>query len=105
MSAPGGRVSARLWLHNTTASPASDLRPWCPGLTSPSGTSLATNTVTCGPERIARLEPDASAELLVTAAVADAAAPGVYHGQLLVDGLPDVTFPLRLQVLAPTSAS
>ena len=68
------------------------------------GASLATNTVTCGPERIARLEPDASVELLVTAAVEDTAAPGVYHGQLLVDGLPDVTFPLRLVVLAPPNA-
>ena len=29
--APGGRASARLWLHNTTASAAVDLRPWCPG--------------------------------------------------------------------------
>ena len=98
-------ASARsLWLHNTTAAPAANLRPWCPGLSSPGGASLATNTVTCGPERIARLEPDASVELLVTAAVEDDAAPGVYHGQLLVDGLPDVTFPLRLVVLAPPNA-
>ncbi len=103
--APGGRVSARLWLHNTTAAPAVALRPWCPGLTSPNGASLPTHTVTCAPERIARLEPDASAELLVTAAVEDTAAPGVYHGQLLVDELPDVVFPLRLRVLASTAAS
>ena len=102
--APGGRVSARLWLHNTTAAPAANLRPWCPGLSSPGGASLPTNTVTCGPERIERLEPDASVEVLVTAAVEDAAAPGLYHGQLLVDGLPDVTFPLRLVVLAPPNA-
>ena len=33
--APGGRASARLWLHNTTASPATDLRPWCPGTGQP----------------------------------------------------------------------
>ena len=38
--APGGRASAKLWLHNTTASEAVGLRPWCPVLASHSGASL-----------------------------------------------------------------
>jgi hypothetical protein len=96
--AAGGRASARLWIHNTTASPAVDLRPWCAGLASHSGEPIAATAVTCQPERIDRLDPDASRELVVTVAVGEEAAAGLYHGQLLVDGLPDVMFPLRLRV-------
>jgi hypothetical protein len=103
--APGGRVSARLWLHNTTASAAINLRPWCPGLANHTGASLPGTTVTCTPQRIDRLDPDASREILVTVAVGEDAAPGAYHGQLLVDGLPDVVFPLRIAVLPTTNVS
>ena len=103
--APGGRVSARLWLHNTTASAAGNLRPWCPGLTSHTGASLPTGTVTCTPQRIERLDPDASREILVTVAVGEDAAPGAYHGQLLVDGLPDVVFALSIAVSPTTNSS
>lgn len=100
--AAGGRASARLWLHNTTASTASGLRPWCPGLATHSGSTLPATAVTCQPERIDRLDPGASSDVLVTVAVPDDAAPGTYHGQLLVDGLPDVVFPLRVRVQPAT---
>jgi hypothetical protein len=100
--APGGRASARLWLHNTTASTASGLRPWCSGLATHSGSTLPTAAVTCQPERIERLEPGASSEVLVTVAVGADATPGTYHGQLLVEGLPDVVFPLRVRVQPAT---
>jgi hypothetical protein len=96
--AAGGRASARLWLHNTTASAAADLRPWCAGLASHTGESIPATAVTCQPARIDRLDPGARCELVVTVAVGEEAAAGLYHGQLLVDGLPDVTFPLRLRV-------
>jgi hypothetical protein len=101
--APGGRSSARLWLHNTTESTASGLRPWCPGLATHSGAALPATAVTCQPERLERLESGASREVLVTVAVPDDAAPGTYHGQLLVDGLPDVVFPLRVRVQPATA--
>jgi len=104
--APGGRGSAKLWLHNTTASAAADLRPWCPGLASHTGGSLPTTAVTCAPEKIDRLEPDVSRQILVTVAVGEDASAGTYHGQLLVDGLPDVVFPLRVRVVpAPAKPS
>ena len=103
--APGGRVSAKVWLHNTTASVETDLRPWCPGLANHSGASLAATAVSCTPEQIDRLEPGASRELLVTVAVGEDVAAGAYHGQLLVDGLADVVFPLRVTVLSTTSPS
>ena len=103
--APGGRVSAKVWLHNTTSSEAIDLRPWCPALANHSGTTLPATAVSCAPERIDRLDPGASCELLVTVAVAADIAPGTYYGQLLVDGLSDVVFPFRLQVLDATTGS
>ncbi len=103
--APGGRASAKLWLHNTTASEAVGLRPWCPVLASHTGASLPVTAVTCSPTRIDRLEPDQSREILVTVAVGEDASPGAYHGQLLVDGLPDVVFPFRVQVLPTTDRS
>ena len=97
--APGGRASAHLWLHNTTASAAVDLRAWCPGLASHRGVALPATAVTCAPEKIDRLEADASRQILVTVAVGEDAPAGTYHGQLLVDGLPDVVFPLRARVV------
>jgi hypothetical protein len=103
--APGGRVSAKVWLHNTTASVEADLRPWCPGLANHGGAALPATAVSCAPERIDRLEPGASRELLVTVAVGEDIAAGAYHGQLLVDGLADVVFPLRVRVLPTTSHS
>jgi hypothetical protein len=103
--AQGGRVSAKLWLHNTTATAVVDLRPWCPGLASHTGMSLPATAVTCAPERIDRLDPGASREILVTVAVGEDAPPGAYHGQLLVEHLPDVVFPLRIRMLPRTNDS
>lgn len=100
--APGGRASARLWLHNTTGEAANDLRPWCPGLANHAGASLPAGALTCQPERIDRLDPDASCELVVTVSVGEDTAAGTYHGQLLVDGLPDVVFPVRAPVRPTT---
>jgi hypothetical protein len=101
--APGGRVSAKVWLHNTTASVATDLRPWCPGLANHGGAALAATAVSCAPEQIDRLEPGASRELVVTVAFGEDAVAGAYHGQILVNGLADVVFPLRVRVLPTTS--
>jgi hypothetical protein len=100
--APGGRASARLWLHNTTHETASSLRPWCPGLTAPSSASIPAGAVTCQPERIDRLEPGSSREVVVTVAVEEGAELGTYHGQLLVEGQPDLVFPLRVRVRQTT---
>src|SRR5262249_47382834 len=95
---PGGRVSARLWLHNTTPTAAVALRSWCPGLVSHRGATLPQDAVTCAPERVDYLESGVSREVLVTVSVNDSTVPGRYHGQLLVDGLPDAVFPLSITV-------
>lgn len=103
--APGGRVSAHLWLHNTTPSSATGLRPWCPGLTSHSGVALPSSAITCTPARIDRLDAGGSADILVTAAIGEDAPAGTFHGLVLADGLPDVVFPLRVRVQPGTTGS
>ncbi len=103
--AAGGRVSAHLWLHNTTSSSASGIRPWCPGLTSHSGVALPSSAITCTPARIELLDPGASVDILVTAAIGEGAPAGTYHGLVLADGLPEVVFPLRIRVHTATSSS
>ena len=102
--APGGRVSAKVWLHNTTASvggrpPAVvsrfgqplPARPWQPPQcrARPNGSIVSSRA------------PVVSS--LVTVAVGEDVVAGAYHGQLLVDGLADVVFPLRVTVLSATS--
>ncbi len=68
-------------------------------MASHTGASLPATAVTCTPERIERLDADASRQIVVTVAVGEDASVGTYHGQLLVDGLPDVVFPLRARVV------
>ena len=98
--APGGRTSTRLWLHNSTGSAAAGLRPWTSGLVSHDGSTLGAELVAFRPERVDRLDPGASTEILV-AVTAPADAPlGLYHGQILVEGLDTTAFPVRVRVVS-----
>jgi hypothetical protein len=97
---PGGRVSARVWLHNTSTSAVLVARPWTPGLTCHNGKRIAAGSVTFSPSRIGRLDPGESCELLVMASVAGDATLGSYHGLILVEHLPEIAFPLTIQVLS-----
>ncbi len=97
--APGGSSSARLWLHNTTRSSVVNVRPWAPGLAGHAGDSLPQEAVTFSPQRIERLDPGESREVVVMVRPGDAALPGAYHGQVLVERIPDAAFPLMIQVV------
>jgi hypothetical protein len=97
--APGGRSSARMWLHNTTTAAVADVRPWARRLVSHAGDRLPAGAVAFAPDRIARLDAGQSREILVTIDLAGKAAPGPYHGQVLVEGLPDAAFPITARVL------
>ncbi len=95
---PGGRSSARLWLHNTTSAAAVGLRPWIPSLVNHAGGSLPADAVTFVPAGVDRLEAKASSAIVVILNVGEDALPGTYHGQILIERLPDVVFPLTVQV-------
>jgi geranylgeranyl diphosphate synthase type II len=97
---PGGRSSARLWIHNTTATSVQALRPWTPGLYTDTGRMLPASAIDFSPLSIQRLGADGTEELLVVADIPAGAHHGVYHGQILVENLPDVAFPLVLEVVS-----
>ena len=97
--APAGRSSARMWLHNTTTSAVANVRPWTRRLVSHTGARLPAAAVAFSPKRIDRLDAGESQEILVTVHVDDDAAPGPYHGQVLVEGLPDAAFPIVARVV------
>jgi hypothetical protein len=96
---PGGRTSARVWLHNTSTSAVLVARPWSPGLTSHNARRIPAGSVTFSPSRIERLDPGQSCELLVMARVAGDATLGSYHGLILVEHLPEIAFPLKIEVV------
>ena len=98
--APGGRSSARLWLHNTTTAAVADVRPWTRRLVNHAGARLPSGAVTFSPKRIDRLEAGQSQEIVVTIHLVGRATPGPYHGQVLVDGLPEAAFPIMVRVLS-----
>jgi hypothetical protein len=95
---PGGRTSARMWLHNTTPSPVTGVRVFTPGLTSHAGNGLPSGAVSFVPDRIEHLGAGESREILVAVRPGDAVPPGTYHGQVLVERLPDAAFPLTVRV-------
>jgi hypothetical protein len=103
--APGGQTSARLWIHNSTGSAAIGLRPWTSGLLSHDGSTLGAHLVTFRPDRIDRLDPGASAELLMVATTPQGTPVGLYHGQILVEGLPATAFPVSVRVVGNRRAS
>lgn len=96
---PGGGTSARVWLHNTSTSAVLVARPWTPGLTSHNARRIPGGSVTFSPSRIERLDPGESCELLVMARVASDATLGAYHGLILVEHLPEIAFPLKIEVV------
>ena len=107
-SAPGGRSSARLWLHNTSASGVQALRLLTPGLFSNTGRMLPAGAIEFAPASIQRLDAGQSQEILVVADLPPSLHSAVYHGQILVENLPDVAFPVTLDVVtgqAPGAAS
>ena len=101
--APGGRSSAMLWIHNTTSAMVFDLRPWIPSLVDHAGRSLPSGAVTLVPARVDRLDAESSRQIVVTVDIDPEALPGTYHGQILVERLPDVVFPLTVHVRPPAA--
>ena len=101
--APGGRSSARLWLHNTTRVDGVGPAAVVPRV----GQSHRGRTPGDGRDVPARTDrsPGVGGEQRSPrdGRRREDAAPGPYHGQLLVDGLPDVVFPLRVRVQPATA--
>ena len=95
---PGGRCAARMWLHNPTSSSVSNLRFWSQGFVTHNGETLPSSAVTFNPANVPSIEPESSLEVTVSVAIPSHTIPGTYHGQILVEGLPEEVFPARVKV-------
>jgi len=98
---PGGRCAARMWMHNPTNSSVSNLRFWSQGFVTHDGKTLPPSAITFNPPNVPSIEPESSLEVTVSVAIPSATLPGTYHGQILVEGLPEEVFPARVNVVDP----
>lgn len=96
---PGGRCSAKMWLHNPTRSKYQNLRFWSQGLVTHDGIAFPPSVITFAPAKLATVAPDSSVEITASVSVPVSAVPGTYHAQVLVDGLPEEVFPARVNVV------
>lgn len=95
--AAGVRATATVWMHNTTAQPAS-AEPRLTSLASHDGRTVPASAARFQPA-VLTIGPGASTSATVEVALGHVL-PGVYHGHVLARGLPDVALPVRLLVRA-----
>ena len=89
----GSSAVGELWLHNTSRAPVRGLRLRLSVLTAHDG------SVVSGGEFVpAVLDAEPRTSFSATLTVALNCAPGVYHGVVLAEGLPDAVLPVRLHV-------
>jgi hypothetical protein len=100
--AVGARASGTVWMHNTTARPASAV-PRLTDLASHDGRVVPASAGRFQPAALT-IEPSASTSATVEVVLSDAA-PGVYRGYVLARGLPDAALPVRLLVRAEAGRS
>lgn len=98
---PGGRCAARMWLHNPTRSSIPNLRFWSHGFVTHDGETLPPSAITFSPSSVARIAAESSLEISASVAIPIGTIPGPYHGQLLVEGLPEEVFRARVNVVGP----
>ena len=95
-ASPGGTTSVYAWLHNTTNEAVTALVPRAAVLVDHQGHQLPGETLSFDPPSVDQLDRGASRQLLATLRVPADAAPGTYHGLVLVEHLPA----LALHVIA-----
>lgn len=99
VQAPSGATAAgTVWLHNTTDEPARAVLRLTT-LTAHDGPTVTGTAARFDPAE-ARIAPGASVAARLAIGLAGAV-PGVYHGHVLAEGLPEAALPLRLVVTAP----
>jgi hypothetical protein len=94
-----GRVSeVSFWIHNTTASPASDVELHATGLMSSSGEALGPETVSLLPARLDLLPARTSREVGLRVVVPAGQSSACYLGMLLTSAAPAEPMVVRLEV-------
>lgn len=99
----GGTTSAYAWLHNTTPAAVTALTPRGAVLVDHQGRQLPGEALSFDPAAVDRLDPGASRQLLATLRVPLDAAPGTYHGLVLVEHLPGLALHVVAEVRPPAA--
>jgi hypothetical protein len=94
---PGEPAEAPLWIHNTTGTEVGDVAAWMTTLTAHEGAEIAGSSGAVTPSALA-VPAGGSLDALLTIKVPMSTLPGLYHGHVLVTGLPSASLPVRLVV-------
>ena len=90
-------AEAPLWIHNTTGEDAADVAAWMTTLTAHEGSEIPGSSGAVTPMTLA-VPAGGSRDVLLTIKVPMSTPPGLYHGHVLVTGLPSASLPVRLLV-------
>jgi hypothetical protein len=96
---PGEAAEASLWIHNTTGAEVGDVAAWMTNLSAHEGAEIPGSSGAVTPSALA-VPACGSCDALLTIKVPVSTHPGLYHGHVLVMGLPSASLPVRLAVTA-----
>jgi hypothetical protein len=99
--APAASAHTTVWLHLLDGPPSGLARLHCSPLVHHTGAVLSPDVVTFVPESVDTALVRTSIRVEVTAAVPAGAAGGLYRGVIQATGLPEVAFPLSVEVVDP----
>jgi hypothetical protein len=94
---PGQAAGAPFWIHNTTSAEVADVAAWMTTLTAHEGAEIPGSSGAVTPSALA-VPACGSRDALLTITVPMSTPPGLYHGHVLVTGLPSASLPVRLAV-------
>lgn len=98
----GGKAVAEVWLHNRGLTDFGHVHLRCSDLQSDSGRVIGADAVKLDPE-VVPMPGRSSRGIDIGIEVADDAQPGLYRGNLLTEGHPDLWLAVALTVHAPIS--
>jgi hypothetical protein len=92
-----GRARTEVWLHNNSPNHLGEIRLRCSELLAHEGDTVSSTTVHCDPNPVP-MPRRSSRGVEIGVDVSGDVRPGVYRGNLLADGHPDVWLPVVLAV-------
>jgi hypothetical protein len=97
-----GRAQTEFWLHNNSPEDLGEIRLRCSDLLAHDGDTVSSSAVHCDPNPVP-MPRRSSRGVEIGVDVSGDVRPGVYRGNLLADGHPDVWLPVVLAVRLPES--
>jgi hypothetical protein len=94
---PGEAVKAPFWIHNTTGADVGEVAAWMTTLTAEDGAEIAGSNGAVTPS-VLTVRAGGSYEARLTVKLPMSVLSGIYHGHVLVVGLPSASLSVRLVV-------